>query len=198
MRAFPAGGGRLPVLFFFSDGARVGDPIAVAEALPGGVGFVLRDYERRDRACLAEGLARRCRARGIPFLVAGDPELARRVGADGVHLPGWRMGDWRRSDARGLRLVTASAHTGTELRRARAARVDAIFLSPVFATASHPGAEGLGLHRAAALMRLAGGRVLALGGVDPARARRLAALGFAGAGVIGALLAPSQPPPDGR
>ena len=34
----------------------------------------------------ASGLAELCRARGIPFLINDDPELARVVGADGVHL----------------------------------------------------------------------------------------------------------------
>ena len=61
-----------------------------------------------------------------------------------------------------------------------------VFLSPAFATPSHPAARPLGVWRWAAMARRAGAPVLALGGVDGRSARRLPAW-VAGAGAIGAL-----------
>jgi thiamine-phosphate pyrophosphorylase len=172
----------LPVLWLFTDAARLADPLAAAAGLPRGLcGVVLRDDALPDRAALARRLAAICRARRNALVVAGDARLAAAVGA-GVHLRGGR----RVRGMAGLRgLVTSSAHDVAELRRAGVA--DVAFLSPAFATASHPGAAALGAVRWAAMARRAprGLVVGALGGIDGGRVRRLAGLRCAAA--IGAL-----------
>ena len=177
-------GKRGPVLWLFTDTARLPDPVAAAACLPRGLcGVVLRDDTRPGRAALAAALARVCRARGNALVVAGDTRLARAVGA-GVHL---RAGH-RLHGMRGLRgPVTSSAHGAVELRRAARAGAGVAFLSPAFATASHPGAPGLGTARWAALARRAPGGITvgALGGIDGASVRRLPGLRCAAA--IGAL-----------
>ena len=61
----------------------------------------------------------------------------------------------------------------TDLVPALAARSDGIFLSPVFPTASHPGAITLGSAGFHALARLSSVPVIALGGMTAARARDL-------------------------
>ena len=61
-----------------------------------------------------------------------------------------------------------------ELAEAVAAQADGIFLSPVFATASHPGADTLGAAGFHALARDSSVPVIALGGMNAARARELA------------------------
>ena len=176
----------LPVLWLFTDAARLADPLAAAAGLPRGLcGVVLRDDAAPGRAGLARRLAVICRARRNLLLVAGDARLARAVGA-GVHLRGGR----RARGMAGLRApVTSSAHGVVELRRAGAAGAAIAFLSPAFATASHPGAAGLGVVRWAAIARRAprGLLVGALGGIDGARVRRLPGLRCAAA--IGALAA---------
>jgi thiamine-phosphate pyrophosphorylase len=73
-----------------------------------------------------------------------------------------------------------------ELVRARRSGARLVFLSPAFATASHPGAPSLGPIRWAALAGRAGIPVLALGGIDGASIRRLGRKAQ-GAGAIGAL-----------
>lgn len=96
----------------------------------------------------------------------------------------------RLATARGLVLVDEAAgqvarvHDVRELSRARLAGVRLIFLSPLFETRSHPEWAPLPRMRAAALARLGGGRLLALGGMDEARFRRVRPLGFAGWGGI--------------
>ncbi|WP_376097518.1 thiamine phosphate synthase [Roseomonas sp. CCTCC AB2023176] len=128
---------------------------------------------------LAPGLLRRlaalCRRRRLRLLISGDGRTALRLGA-GLHLP----------DRRPVRhllpfllarrpgtLLSAAAHGRRGMSRAWSCGADAILLSPVFPTASHPGARGLGPLRWAALARRAGLPAIALGGMDPLRARRL-------------------------
>jgi thiamine-phosphate pyrophosphorylase len=88
--------------------------------------------------------------------------------------------------SRGLTLVdeaerkTGRVHDLRELRRASLARLPLIFLSPMFATASHPKWAPMPKMRAATLVRLAPMPVIALGGMDAQRFRRLQRVGFHG------------------
>lgn len=170
---------RLPVLWLFTDRQRLPDPLAAVARLPRGrAGVVLRHDGDPGRAALGRALARVCRARRLVLVVAGDVRLAAALGA-GVHLRGGRWPDGgrpgriRRGRPRAVRLLTSSAHTPAELRRARRAGADLAFLSPAFPTASHPGAPSLGAVRWAALARRAGLPVAALGGVAGGTVRRL-------------------------
>jgi thiamine-phosphate pyrophosphorylase len=168
------------VLWLFTDAVRMADPLAVAARLPRGLcGVVLRHDQAPGRAALGRALARLCRARGLALSVAGDWRLAAALGA-GLHL---RRGRRPRGAPRWLPVATSSAHGVAELRRAR--REGALaFLSPAFATASHPGVAGLGPCRWG-LMARRGGKAAALGGIDGRSVRRLP--GCAGAGAIAAL-----------
>ena len=69
--------------------------------------------------------------------------------------------------------------------RAALAGVDAVLLSPVFPTKSHPGAAPIGPLRFAAWVRECPLPVYALGGVSLQSARRLASSGAAGFAGIG-------------
>jgi thiamine-phosphate pyrophosphorylase len=178
----------LPPLWFMTDRSRVADPVSVASTLPRGAGVILRDYDASDRFDMAMALAALCRHRGLLFLVAGDERLAAMAGADGLHLPEWQLGRLPAVRRRHpMWLVTAAAHGRTALRRAALAGADAAFVSPVFATRSHPGAPHLGAVRFAALVRTTDMPVYALGGVDEETVSRLRAAGIAGIAAIGAI-----------
>ena len=71
-------------------------------------------------------------------------------------------------------------HDARELRRALLRRTPWILLSPIHATGSHPDWPPLPRMRAAALARLAGRRLIALGGMDARRFERVERLGFQG------------------
>jgi len=162
----------LPPLWLFTDTARLGDPRAAAAALPRGLcGVVLRDDATAGRAALARDLARLCRGRRNLLVVAGDARLARAVGA-GLHLRAGRRAVV--GPIRG-RVVTSSAHGIAELWRARRAGAWLAFLSPAFATQSHPGAPQLGPARWAAQKARAprGLAVGALGGISGYSVHRL-------------------------
>lgn len=186
-------GPSLPRLILMTDVVRLPDPAPILSALPRGSAVVVRHPESAARAALARRLRPLCRRRGVRLLIAGDARLAAAVGADGLHLPEAAVrrasGPWRLWRCRRRWLVTAAAHSPAALRRARAAGADAALLSPVFATASHPGAAGLGVLRFTAWARHGGLPVYALGGIDRRSARRLQSSGAAGFAGIGGLTA---------
>jgi thiamine-phosphate pyrophosphorylase len=173
----------VPPLWVFTDQDRLPDPRAVLAGLPKGLcGVVLRAGRGVDPA-MAQAIARLCRSRRFALVVAGDPALAIRLRSGQHAARGWqqRRGLW----TAGGRVMTASAHNGAELVRAIRLGVDAVFLSPVFATASHPGAPALGPLRWGVRAASCPIPVLALGGITAASARRLPPMA-AGVGVVGA------------
>ena len=177
--------GAPPALILVVDRARLADPLGAARRLPAGAAVLLRDYGAADRAPFARALAALCRRRRLRFLIGGDWRLAARLGA-GLHMPEALA---RRRRGHGWR--TAAAHGRAGLCRAARAGAGAALLSPVFPTASHPGAAALGPVRFAGLVRAAGLPVYALGGLDAARTRRLAGTGARGIAAIGAFGAPA-------
>jgi len=140
--------------------------------LPRGSGLIFRHYhlsetERRKRF---GALARIARARGHMVVLAGSLREARQWGASGCYCSP-EAGSSRRSQGLLARLVTA--HSLREIGLARRARAQAILLSPVFATRSHPGARTLGPVRFRLLARYAEVPVIALGGMSRRRALAL-------------------------
>jgi thiamine-phosphate pyrophosphorylase len=159
----------MPLVLFTDD--RDADWAAAARALPRGSVVVIRG---RDAASRARLLARLRPITHLRLLVAGDPELAAR--ADGLHLPEAQLRQaphWRAR--RPGWIITAAAHSLGALLAAR--EVDAIFLSPVFATASHPATRPLTPVRAALIAAARAAKkgipVYALGGVDARNAALL-------------------------
>ena len=170
----------MPLVLMTDD--RDADWTEAACRLPRGSLAVVRARDAARRRALAE------RLHGIvPLLIADDPALAEETGAAGLHLPEVRMREalhWRARHSDWI--ITSSAHSLAALMRA--GPLDAVFLSPVFATASHPGASCLTPARAALIAARAPVPVYALGGVTPANAGRIAPA-FSGIAAIGALLA---------
>jgi len=164
-----------PRLWLMTD-ERLGERLleAVARLPAHRAGIVFRHYRllEHERRALFEQVKRIARRRGLMLLLAGPVAQARAWGADGSHGCG-RGG--------GRRLRTAPAHHLAEIRAAERAGASLVFLSPVFPTRSHPGIPALGPARFARLARRTRLPVVALGGMDAARARKLrGAHGWAG------------------
>lgn len=83
-------------------------------------------------------------------------------------------------------LLTASVHNNTQLQQAIAAGVDAVLVSPVLPTQSHPGAPALGWEVASSLVAALPVPAYALGGVEIADLTRAKSIGFQGIAGIGA------------
>jgi thiamine-phosphate pyrophosphorylase len=155
----------LPRLWLMTD-ERQGDGLWESlERLPRGSGVVFRHYglPSAERRRLFDGVRKVAKRRRLLLLVGG-----KRLGGDGVH--GGRHGQFSAS-AHGLRELKAAERRGAKL----------VFLSPAFPTRSHPGARALGPVRFGLIAGQARIPVIALGGVDSRRARRLPnAYGWAG------------------
>lgn len=184
LNARSAYAGRVPMLVLMTDDQRLPDPVAAARLLPKGAAIVVRSRSDARRASLARELAEVARAHDLVVLIANDAKLAASCGADGIHLSQSNVGQatyWRalRPDW----FISAAAH---DLRSAiLTSAVNAIFLSPVFTSRSHPGVHALTPVRANAIVSTLAVPVFALGGVT---ARNAASLhGFAGIAGIGAL-----------
>lgn len=159
----------LPRLWLMTD-ERLGDGLFDAIArLPGEAGIVFRHYSlaEAERRALFDRVRR---AHDGLLLLAGPAAQAEAWRADGSHGRG-----------RGKGLRTAPAHDQAEIRAAEAAGANLVFLSPVFPTRSHPGRKALGARHFGALARQSALPVVALGGMNAARARILTgAYGWAG------------------
>jgi len=155
----------LPNIWLLSDARNdVGLEAALAN-LPEASGFVFRHYhlDEVSRRARYDELAALCRARGHLVVLAGDADWP----ADGCYGAPQALG------TRPDRLRLATAHNAHELTLANRAKVDGIFLSPVFQTRSHPGGECLGARKFHELVALAECPVIALGGMDAQRAAEL-------------------------
>lgn len=159
----------LPDIWLISD-ARNDARIETALAhLPRGSGLIFRHYHlsRPERRARFERLKRVARKHGHFVALSGTAAEARCWGADGAYgLPARLAGGPAL-----LRLATA--HSLREIGQANRMRADAVLLSPVFPTRSHPGAQGLGPLRSRLLARRANAPVIALGGMNSRRAKRL-------------------------
>jgi thiamine-phosphate pyrophosphorylase len=175
---------RFALMLVTDDSGR--DWAAAASMLPHGSVVMVRARQAAPRAALFESLRSFTHLR---VLVADDPDLA--LQADGLHLPERRAHEathWRAR--RPGWIITAAAHS---LRAIIAARdVDAVLLSPIFPTQSHPDAPALGPLRAAFIAAASSVPVYAMGGVT-AENGGLLAPAFSGIAAIGALFPPRGP-----
>lgn len=161
---------------------RQGEALWVAlERLPRGAGIVFRHHATlpRARRALFERVRALARARRLTLVLAGTARRAAAWRADGAH---------GRDAQRGARRLLRSApvHNARELHAARRAGIAMLFISPVFATRSHPAGSTLGPLRFG-LLAHGVPQAIALGGMDMRRNRRLRALGGYGWAAIDAL-----------
>lgn len=141
----------------------------LANALSSGLRLIqvrdktLPQEQRRHFARSVVALARAFA--GARVLVNDDPELARDIGADGVHLSSIRL--WEMAQRPAFDRVAASCHTPADLARAVELGLDFVVLGPVLPTASHPETSGIGWAQFSRLIEHSPLPVYALGGLRP-------------------------------
>ncbi len=172
-----------PNLVLITDHARYAGEaffISVEAALKGGVDAVLVREKQMDSARLLAFCARLrtlTQACGARLLVHTQADVAAAVGADGVHVASSDIGElpgMRRWLNKADMSLSASCHDAYELQAAADARADFALLSPVFPTASHPGAAHLGVAVFKALAERSSLAVVALGGITQENRGQLA------------------------
>ena len=169
----------LPRLWLMTD-ERMPDVMAAIRALPPGSGIVFRHNATAigERRALFKRIRHIATRRRLCLLLAATPALAQAWGADGAHHRSLRQ-------SRGLRSV--AVHTPRERMMAARVGADLIFVSPVFATRSHPTVRPLGPVGTAILAGTARCRAIALGGLSDRNWKRVRRFGFYGWAAIDAL-----------
>lgn len=170
----------------------------VEAALRGGVRCVqLREKDLAPEALLPLALELRIltRAFGASLLINGQPEIARTVEADGVHLGGEAA---TVTEARRIlgprRLIGVSTHHIEEITAAAREGADFVTFGPVFFTPSKaPYGEPVGLEKLRAACRKPPLPVFALGGVTAERIAQIQKAGCTRAACIGAILHADDP-----
>ncbi|MCA9751946.1 MAG: thiamine phosphate synthase [Gemmatimonadetes bacterium] len=148
-----------------------------------------RGRAARDVVRIGSALRDAAGEAGAAFVVNGDLDAALALEADGVHIPaaGPGVAAVRARLPDGI-AVGRSAHDEAEV--VLAAGADWVFVSPVFATESKPGAPTLGPDALAALVARARPPVYALGGIDARNVAECRSAGVAGVAAIRAFAGP--------
>ncbi len=157
---------------------------SVIRKMPQRSGIIFRHYHlgaenRQHRFAEIQKLAHRY---NHLILLAGSPALARKWKADGIH-----GRQWRRRETIGL-VHSAAVHDRAEIVQAKRNGADLIFLSPAFATKSHPDARPLALSQVRLLMDLISGKTILLGGMNAKRYRQYRHLSAHGWAAIDGLM----------
>lgn len=165
----------------------------VSDAIDGGATIVqLREKSMPRDELVAEAREIRalCHSRGIPFIINDDAELARLVGADGVHVG---LDDLDIAAAREIigdkGIIGASAHSVEEARAAERAGADYLGVGAVFGSSTKTNARPLALETLRDITAAVSIPVVAIGGVTRANLPRLADSGIAGAALVSAIFA---------
>jgi thiamine-phosphate pyrophosphorylase len=141
------------------------------ERLPQGSGLLFRHYAAAERDRLAQRVAEVAHERGLVLCIAGDVRLAQRLGAALVHGP---------ASPPGTLPVSYSVHSLEEADAANRAGAALAFVSPMFATRSHPGRTALSDEEARRIVDRLHCPAIALGGVDERNYAAIKGLGFEG------------------
>ena len=189
----------LPPLYLIADRATCGDrPMldVLARALDAGMRLVQLREKNLDRdvlEALAEQVLSLTARYDAMLLINSVADIAVKIGAQGVHLPGGALPRAVRDRIGPSFLIGYSTHTCAELDCADGA--DFVTYSPIFTPGSKPGYDGVeaglaGLANAVAHSRLP---VYALGGITPSRAAKCRTTGCAGVAVMSGILAARDP-----
>lgn len=199
----PRGRSGLPRFLALTDPKRAADPYLLLANLPKNAGLVWRAYDEEISRSQLRNLSKAAQGVRTPIFLAWTNRHRATPLPDHRHLPEHCLNkpytDGMFKIGRRIppqTFITAAAHSERAIVAAAHAGVDAVLISPVFPTRSHPGNRSLGIIRFAALARLArslGLAVYALGGInDVAKIHRLASTGATGIAGIDIFLANDQ------
>lgn len=174
---------------------RPGESLAepVEELLKAGVTCVqLREKEVDDELFIKEALELKelCGVYHVPLIINDRPDIAKKVGADGVHVG---LSDMEIEKAREYLgdgfVIGGSAHNVKEALAAQAAGADYIGCGAVFGSKTKPDATTLPAEELKAICQAVEIPVVAIGGIRKDNVKKLSGTGIDGVAVIRALFA---------
>lgn len=177
----------LPPLFAFTDPKRTPHPEDIAAHLPAHSALVYRHFGDSHAAAHARVLKTLSEDIGFRLFIGEDLDLALEVGAHGLHLREASL-----TEAPNIRKnhphlhLTAACHSEDILDSEAVTALDAVFVSPVFASHSPSAVDvtPLGLKGVRRLCDLSPVPVYGLGGIGADTAEALTQSGLAGFGAI--------------
>ena len=165
----------------------------VEQALLGGATMVqLREKELDETSFLDEALqmAKLCHRYGVPLLINDNVEIARRSGADGVHVG---QDDMEAASVRSLlgpdMIVGVTAKTVEQALRAQDAGADYLGSGAVFGSATKRNAKSMTMEQLRDICDAVSIPVVAIGGINRNNLPDLAGTGIAGVAVVSGIFA---------
>lgn len=148
-----------------------------------------------EREALAREAQELCEQAGIPFLIDDDVELARRIGADGVHIG---QEDQPCKDVRASlgedAIIGVTAKTLEQALAAEAAGADYLGVGAVFPTSTKQDTWTIDHDVLREICERVTIPVVAIGGITAENAGELAGTGVAGVAVVSAIFAQDDIP----
>jgi len=187
---------KLPALYGITHAWHIGTAAQLAAldtALARGLKLVqLREstLPEMQRESFAAAAVARCQQQGAQVLVNGDAQLARAIGADGLHLPARQLMALNQRPP--FPLVGASCHERRELELAARLGLDFAVLGPVKSTATHPADAGIGWNNFASMVAGLPMPVYAIGGLSSADMPDALSAGAQGIAAIRAAWEPQE------
>lgn len=165
-------------------------------ALPYGSALIVRNRDQARALSDARAVGEAAARLGVTISVSLSTPVAGPLPVSGLHLPEKSLANWTAADLHRLQpgIVTASAHSRAAAWRGRCAGADAVLLSPVLPTTSHPKDPALGIMRFSGIARACPFPVYALGGITASDVSRLLQLGAKGIAGISLFAAPEAEP----
>ena len=165
----------------------------VEAAIRGGATFVqLREKKLDQESFLAEAreIQALCRRRGVPFVINDNVEIAREIGADGVHVG---QSDMKARDVRSIlgqdKIIGVSAQTVEQALLAQEQGADYLGVGAVFPTGSKDDAVEVDHQVLARICQAVDIPVIAIGGITADNVVSLKGSGICGIAVISAIFA---------
>lgn len=165
----------------------------VCASLDGGVTCLqLREKQLDDAAFLQEAVELQavCRARGVPFIVNDNVDIALKMNADGVHVG---QSDMEAGNVRAKlgpdKIIGVSAQTVEQAVLAEKRGADYLGVGAVFPTGSKADADDVSYDTLKAICRAVSIPVVAIGGISMDNISRLSGSGICGVAVISAIYA---------
>ena len=165
----------------------------VEAALKGGATFIqLREKNLDDKAFYREALKiqKLCKEYKVPFVINDNVELAKKIGADGVHVG---QSDMEALDVRKVlgddKIIGVSAQTVEQAELAEKHGADYLGVGAVFPTGSKDDADDVSYETLKAICEAVSIPVIAIGGITQENVKELAGSGICGIAVISAIYA---------
>jgi len=161
----------------------------VAQAVEGGANMIQfrdRDMEDADRLHAA-GKLREITENKALFIVNGDVDLAKKVGADGIHFPEKHIFD---ADTQKLKedfILGQSVHSLEMATKAELLYIDYLIVGTLFPSKSHPQGRVSGTKIIEDISGKLSVPLIGIGGISSQNCRKVIDSGASGVAVIGAI-----------